>query len=58
MQTLLTLAAPSVAEDPFTQAWWFRFMRSAMTAREVAEDIGAMAGVDIRQVLSSVRVPA
>jgi class 3 adenylate cyclase/pimeloyl-ACP methyl ester carboxylesterase len=58
MQTLLTLAAPSVADDPFTQAWWFRFMRSAMTAREVAEDIGAMAGVDIRQVLPTVRIPA
>jgi class 3 adenylate cyclase len=58
LQTLLTLVAPSVAEDPFTRAWWFRFLRSAMTAREVAEDIGAMAGVDIRQVLPTVRVPA
>jgi class 3 adenylate cyclase/pimeloyl-ACP methyl ester carboxylesterase len=58
MEVYLSAVAPSVADDPMTREWWFRLVRSAMTSREVAEDIEAMAGVDIRQVLPAVRVPA
>ncbi len=54
---LLQVAAASVADDPFTRDWWFRLVRSGMTPREVVEDLRAIAGVDIRDVLSSVRVP-
>ena len=58
IQDLLALVAPSVADDPFTRDWWLRFVRSAMSPREVAEDLRALVGVDIREVLPNVRVPA
>src|SRR5437763_14403110 len=46
IQDLLALVAPSVADDPFTRDWWLRFIRSAMSPREVAEDLRALVGVD------------
>jgi pimeloyl-ACP methyl ester carboxylesterase len=57
IQDFLAVAAPSVADDPFTRDWWLRFVRSAMSPREVAEDLRALVGVDIREVLPNVRVP-
>jgi len=57
IQDLLALVAPSVADDPFTRVWWLRFIRSAMSPREVAEDLRALVGVDIREVLPNIRVP-
>ena len=57
LDELLSQLAPSVANDPFTRDWWFRFVRSAMSPREVAEDLRALAPVDIRKVLPTVRVP-
>jgi pimeloyl-ACP methyl ester carboxylesterase len=58
IEDFLRVVAPSVADDMFTRDWCIRFIRSTVTPREVAEDIEAMAGVDIRQVLPTVRVPA
>ena len=57
IQDFLAVAAPSVADDPYTRDWWLRFVRSAMSPREVAEDLRALVGVDIRDVLPNVRVP-
>jgi pimeloyl-ACP methyl ester carboxylesterase len=57
IQHLLAVAAPSVADDPFTRDWWVRVVRSAMSPREAAEEIRALAGVDIRGVLPTIRVP-
>jgi class 3 adenylate cyclase/pimeloyl-ACP methyl ester carboxylesterase len=57
IERFLRSVAASVADDPFTREWWFRLIRSGMTPHEVAEDIRALAGVDIRDVLPSVRVP-
>jgi pimeloyl-ACP methyl ester carboxylesterase/class 3 adenylate cyclase len=57
LDEFLAQIAPSVADDPFTRDWWLRFVRSAMSPREVAEDLRALAPVDIRRVLPTVRVP-
>ncbi len=57
VELFLQIAAASVAHDPFTREWWFRLLRSGMTPHEVAEDLRAIAGVDIRDVLPTVRVP-
>jgi pimeloyl-ACP methyl ester carboxylesterase len=53
----LSILAPSVVEDPFTRDWWLRFSRSAMSPREVVEDLRAITGVDIRDILPTVQVP-
>ena len=57
IEGFLRAAAPSMADDPFTRDWWIRLVRSAMTPREVAEDLESIVGVDIRSVLPAVRVP-
>jgi class 3 adenylate cyclase len=57
LDELLSQLAPSVANDPFTRDWWLRFVRSAMSPREVAEDLRALAPVDIRKILPTVQVP-
>jgi class 3 adenylate cyclase len=57
VEGFLSIIAPSMIDDPFTRDWWLRFSRSAMSPREVAEDLRAIADVDIRHVLPSVRVP-
>jgi class 3 adenylate cyclase len=57
VEGFLSILAPSMIDDPFTRDWWLRFARSAMSPREVAEDLRAIAGVDIRHVLSTIRVP-
>lgn len=58
IEGFLSLLAPSMIDDPFTREWWLRLVRSAMSPREVAEDLRAITGVDIRHVLQTVRVPA
>ena len=54
----LQVAAPSVASDPVTTAWWPRFVRNSASAPEMADGIRASVGADIRPLLPSVRVPA
>ena len=57
VEGFLSIVAPSMIDDPFTRDWWLRFLRSAMSPREVGEDLRAIIGVDIRHVLSTIRVP-
>ena len=57
IEGFLSLLAPSMLDDPFTRDWWLRLARSAMSPREVVEDLQAITGVDIRHVLETVRVP-
>jgi class 3 adenylate cyclase len=46
-----------MADDAFTRSWWLRFMRSAMSPREVVADIQAITSVDIRRVLPTIHTP-
>jgi class 3 adenylate cyclase len=57
VEGFLSILAPSMIDDPFTRDWWLRFSRSAMSPREVVEDLRAIASVDIRHVLTTIRVP-
>jgi class 3 adenylate cyclase/pimeloyl-ACP methyl ester carboxylesterase len=56
--TYLNIAAPSVASDPITKAWWPRFVRNSASAPEMVAGIKSSIGTDIRPLLQNVRVPA
>ncbi len=49
--------APSVADDPFTRQWFWRFARNASSAAETAAAARGSVGVDIIDLLPSIRVP-
>ncbi len=49
--------APSAAGDPAALQRWMRLYRSAVSPREAARQIRIASAVDIRHVLSSIRVP-
>jgi pimeloyl-ACP methyl ester carboxylesterase len=48
---------PSVAGDESTQAWWGRYERNAVSPGALLEILRLNAEIDIRDVLSAIRVP-
>jgi class 3 adenylate cyclase len=54
---LLARMAPREVADPAFLQWWRMYSLSAITAPEVYDTIVALASVDIRRLLGSIRVP-
>jgi class 3 adenylate cyclase len=51
------LVSPSLAEDPRGRAWFARYMRASASPRIAAAQLRPMLELDLRDVLSSIRVP-
>ena len=49
--------APSLADDATVRQWWRRWLRTSITPGAVAQYYSMYPGIDIRNVLPSVRVP-
>lgn len=52
---VLTLTAPSVADDPRFRAWWVRFQRASQKPRVAANAIDWIAATDVRAALGSIQ---
>jgi class 3 adenylate cyclase len=56
-EVLLSLLAPSEADDLFMRRWWSTYYQSAISRSEAVDFIDAIGPVDIRGLLGSVRAP-
>jgi class 3 adenylate cyclase/pimeloyl-ACP methyl ester carboxylesterase len=54
---ILDLTAPSMANDPRFRSWWLRYSRMTMPRQASATMYRWVTEIDVRSVLSSIRVP-
>jgi class 3 adenylate cyclase len=54
---ILDLTAPSMAHDPDFRRWFTRYQRLAMPRGAAATQYGWITQIDVRTILSSIRVP-
>jgi len=53
----IDIRAPSLAADPTFRDWWARFMRLSASPNAARRVFEIVAGIDIRHVLPTIRVP-
>ena len=53
----LTYFAPSVKDDPGTQEWWAKVVRTATTPESMRAVLEALRDVDVRPILGEIDVP-
>jgi class 3 adenylate cyclase len=55
---MASLLTPAMADDPAYRRWFAKAQRAALSPRDAAAVLSAIAAMDVRQVLASVRTPA